>query len=81
LKVISCLLRLQAELNAAPKNWRFEIGRKKIKPQYMMDGYCMLYAYYFANELTYTPNDFRQRFRINKELLMKIVYGVREYDD
>ena len=41
----------------------------------------MLDTDYFADAATHMPKDFRRRFRMNKELFMKIVFGVREYDD
>jgi hypothetical protein len=42
---------------------------------------CMLHVDYFANDSTYTPKYFWHRFRMNKELFMKLVYGAREYDE
>jgi hypothetical protein len=41
----------------------------------------LLYSDYFVNDASNTPTEFRQRFRINKDLFMKIVQGVREYND
>ncbi|XP_071680385.1 uncharacterized protein [Lolium perenne] len=38
-------------------------------------------ADYFAGEATHSPKEFRHRFRINKDLFMKIVFGVGEYVD
>jgi hypothetical protein len=46
-----------------------------------MYGSMMLEADYFADNPTHTHEDFWRRFRMNKELFMRIVYGVREYDD
>jgi hypothetical protein len=39
----------------------------------------MVYTNYFADDPTYTPKDFRQRFRIHKEWFKNIVHGVREF--
>ncbi|XP_071678596.1 uncharacterized protein [Lolium perenne] len=36
---------------------------------------------YFADDATHTPKEFRHRSRMNKDLFMKIVFGVREYDN
>jgi hypothetical protein len=44
-------------------------------------GALLLYSDYFADYAINTPKEFRRRFRMNKELFMKIVQGVREYDD
>jgi hypothetical protein len=41
----------------------------------------MLYADKFAHNPTHTPKDFRRYFSMNKELLIKILIGVREYDE
>ncbi|XP_071677296.1 uncharacterized protein [Lolium perenne] len=40
----------------------------------------LLDADYFNNDATHSPKEFRRRFRMNKELFLKIVHGVREYD-
>ncbi|XP_051196729.2 uncharacterized protein [Lolium perenne] len=36
---------------------------------------------YFNDDATHSPKEFRRRFKMNKELFLKIVYGVSEYDD
>jgi hypothetical protein len=41
----------------------------------------LLYSDYFADNAINTPKEFRRRFRMKKDLFMKIVQGVREYDD
>ena len=41
----------------------------------------LLDSNYFADDATHTPKEFGRRFRMNKDLFMKIVFGVREYDD
>ena len=41
----------------------------------------MLYRDYFADDPVHDELTFRRRFRMNKGLFMKIVFGVREYDD
>ncbi|KAK1698194.1 hypothetical protein QYE76_014891 [Lolium multiflorum] len=38
-------------------------------------------ADYFNDDATHSPKEFQRRFRMNKDLFMKIVYGAREYDD
>jgi hypothetical protein len=35
---------------------------------------------YFNDDATHSPKEFRRRFRMNKDLFMKILHGVREYD-
>lgn len=35
----------------------------------------------FADDATHSPNEFWCQFRMNKDLFMKIVFSVTEYDD
>jgi hypothetical protein len=44
-------------------------------------GAVLLHSHYFADDATNTTNELQRRFRMNKEMFMKIVQGVREYDD
>jgi hypothetical protein len=55
LEIISYLLVLQVELNAANKHGGSKFGRKKIKKRHRMEDHCMLYANYFSDESIYTP--------------------------
>jgi uncharacterized Ntn-hydrolase superfamily protein len=41
----------------------------------------LLHSDYFVDDATNTPKEFQRRFRMSKGLFMKIVQGVREYDD
>nr|XP_051221651.1 uncharacterized protein LOC127339896 [Lolium perenne] len=41
----------------------------------------LLDADYFNDDATHSPKEFWRRFRINKELFLKIVYSVREYNN
>jgi hypothetical protein len=56
------------------------LGRRKAKKKQRMEGRAMLYADYFANNPSCTCKKFWFFFRINKELFMKLLHGVREYD-
>jgi hypothetical protein len=44
-------------------------------------GAMLLECVYFVGDATHTPKEFRRRFRMNKDLVMKIVFGASEYDD
>jgi hypothetical protein len=44
-------------------------------------GALLLQSDYFADDAINTSKEFRRRFRMNKDLFMKIVQGVKEYDD
>jgi hypothetical protein len=41
----------------------------------------LLYFDYFADDAINTPKEFHRCFKMNKDLFIKIVQGVREYDD
>ncbi|XP_047044064.1 uncharacterized protein LOC124648322 [Lolium rigidum] len=55
-------------------------GHRKSKPREMMEGYCMLYADYFANDPLHGDAAFRRRFRMSRKLFLKIVENLREID-
>ncbi|KAK1610753.1 hypothetical protein QYE76_034426 [Lolium multiflorum] len=40
----------------------------------------LLDANYFNDDATHSPKEFRRRFRMNKELFLKIVHDIKEYD-
>jgi hypothetical protein len=46
-----------------------------------MEGHAMLDIDYLSDESTYNTKDFRRRYMMNKELFMKIVHGVQDFDD
>jgi hypothetical protein len=41
----------------------------------------LLHSDYFADDAINTSKEFCWRFRMNKDLFMKIVQGVKDYDD
>jgi hypothetical protein len=45
-----------------------------------MEGYCILYADYFAGNPLHGEAIFRRRFRMRRKLFQKIVYALRDYD-
>jgi hypothetical protein len=56
-------------------------GKAPNKDRSRNAGALLLYSNYFADNAINTPKEFHRCFRMNKELFMKIVQGVREYDD
>jgi hypothetical protein len=46
-----------------------------------MMGALMLETNYFVDDTTHTNKEFQHLFRVNKEMFMRTVYGVMEYDD
>jgi hypothetical protein len=45
-----------------------------------MEGCCILYADYFADNPLHGEAVFRRRFRMSRKLFLKIVYALRDYD-
>ena len=76
LAIITCLLGLLAEVNGGSK-----IGRNKNKDRQMMEGHLMLVVDYFADDPSHGSKAFRRRFRMKKEVYLRIVQSVREFDD
>jgi hypothetical protein len=68
-------------LNVSPRHGGPRVRRRKTKDGQQMVGALIAEADYFFDDSGHTTKDFRRRFRMNKELFMHIVYGVREYDD
>jgi hypothetical protein len=74
-------LRQQQMENAVPRRGGSVCGKAPNKYRSRNAGALLLYSDYFADNAINTPKEFHWRFRMNKELFMKIVQGVREYDD
>jgi hypothetical protein len=74
-------LRKQQMENTVPRQGGSVRGKTPNKNRSRNTGALLLYSDYFAENIINTPKEFRRRFRMNKDLFMKIVQGVREYDD
>jgi hypothetical protein len=73
------LLQLRQQMeNAVPRRGGSVPGKA---PNKNRSSALLPYSDYFADNAINTPKKFRQWFRMNKELFMKIVQGMREYDD
>jgi hypothetical protein len=71
-------LRQQQVENVVP-HWGGSVhGKAPNKDQSRNVGALLLYSDYFADNAVNTPKEFHRRFRMNKDLFMKIVKGVRE---
>jgi hypothetical protein len=46
-----------------------------------LEGYCILYVDYFAEDPLHSEVVFRHRFRMSRKLFLDIVYGVRRFDN
>jgi hypothetical protein len=79
--VLTTLLRYCEKLNAVPRRGGLRVGKAKNKNQHRLGGALLLDSDYFVDDAANTPKEFLRHFQMNKELIMKIVFGVREYDD
>jgi hypothetical protein len=77
--ILACLSGLYTE-KAIGRCGGSAPGRRKCKPRQRMEGYCILYADYFADSPLHGEAIFRRRFRMSRKLFLKIVYALRDYD-
>ena len=66
--------------NAKPRRGGSTPGRHKGKQRHLMEGYCMLYADYFADAPLHGEKVFRRRYRMGRKLFLGIVNVIREFD-
>jgi hypothetical protein len=64
-----------------PRRGGSRLGKRENVNRHHQDGAMLLECDYFADDATHTPKEFQRRSRMNKDLFMKIIFGVREYDD
>ncbi|XP_071683761.1 uncharacterized protein [Lolium perenne] len=77
--ILPCMSGLYAE-KAIGRRGGSAPGSRKCKPRQWMEGYCMLYADYFADNPLHGEAIFRHHFRMSRKLFLRIVYALREYD-
>jgi hypothetical protein len=77
--ILAYLLGLYAETTIGRRGGSAP-GRRKCKPKQRMEGYCILYAVYFADNPLHGEAVFRRRFRMSRKLFLKIIYALRDYD-
>ncbi|KAK1631217.1 hypothetical protein QYE76_005532 [Lolium multiflorum] len=79
--ILTSLPRVRHPLFAMPRRGGSNSGKRRNINRHRQAGGMLLDADYFADDVTHSPKEFRRRFMMNKDLFMKIVYGVREYDE
>ncbi|XP_073362335.1 uncharacterized protein [Aegilops tauschii subsp. strangulata] len=79
LMILAALAGLFAE-NAKPRRGGSAPGRRKSKQRHRMEGYCLLYADYFADAPLHGEKVFRRRDPMSRKLFLKIVNAIREFD-
>jgi hypothetical protein len=72
------LMQLRQQLNdVVPRRGGSGPGKAVNKNRHRDAGAMLLHSNYFADDATNTPKEFWRLFRMNKDLFMKIVQGVR----
>jgi hypothetical protein len=77
--ILACLSGLYAEMTIG-RHGGSAPGHQKCKPRQRMEGYCILYVDYFADNPLHGEAVFRHRFRMSRKLFLKIVYALRDYN-
>ena len=77
LAIITCMVGLLAQINVAPQIGGSKPDRRMNKDRRRMQGHMTLWQDYFADEPTHGDREFRRRFRMNKDLFMVVLMGVR----
>jgi hypothetical protein len=81
LMMLSCLMALYACTDAKPHRGGSAPGHCKSKPRQRLEGYCIIYADYFADDPLHGEVVFRCHFRMSRKLFLDIVYAVRRFDN
>jgi hypothetical protein len=81
LMMLSCLMALYARTDTKPRRGGSAPGRRKSKPKQRLEGYCILYADYFADDPLHDEVILRRHFRMKRKLFLDIVYVVRCFDN
>ena len=77
--VLATLASLLAS-NEKPRRGGSAPGRMKAKNRHRLEGYCMLYSYYFADAPLHDDKVFRRCYRMSRKLFLRIVNSIREFD-
>jgi hypothetical protein len=81
LMILSCLMALYARNDAKQRRGGSAPRCRKSKPMHILEGYCILYTDYFADDPLHGEVVFRRRFRMSRKLFLDIVYAVRRFDN
>jgi hypothetical protein len=81
LMMLSCLMALYAHNDAKLRRGGLAPRCRKNKPRQRLEGYCILYVDYFADDPLHGEVVFRRHFRMSQKLFLDIVYSVRRFDN
>ncbi|XP_071681603.1 uncharacterized protein [Lolium perenne] len=78
--ILTNMLRVLQPLFVMPRRGGSKPGKRRNINRHREASAMLLDADYFNDDVTHLPEEFRRRFRMNKEMFLKIVHDVREYD-
>ncbi|XP_071678465.1 uncharacterized protein [Lolium perenne] len=78
--ILTNMLRVRQPFFVVPQRGGSKPGKRMNINYHREAGAMLLDADYFNDDVTYLPKKFWRRFRMNKELFLKVVHDVREYD-
>src|SRR4051812_38408538 len=79
MQILGSLARVYTQ-TIAPKCGGLAKGRRKCKARQWMEGYCMMYADYFADESLHEEVMFRHNFSMSRKLFLEIVHAIQKFD-
>ncbi|XP_051190706.1 uncharacterized protein [Lolium perenne] len=74
------MLRVRQPFFVVPRRGGSKPGKRRNINRHREAGAMLLDADNFNDDATHSLKEFRRRFRMNKELFLKIVHGIKEYD-
>jgi hypothetical protein len=74
LMMLSGLMALYQRTDAKLRHRGSAPGRRKSKPRQRLEGYCILYVDYFADDPLHSEVVFQRRFWTSRKLFLDIVY-------
>jgi hypothetical protein len=79
--ILTNLLRLRQQIVDGPRCGGLKVGKVNNKDRHRLVCAMLLDSNYFADNARHIAKDFGWRFRMNKELFMRIVFDIMEYDN
>nr|XP_051212291.1 uncharacterized protein LOC127329927 [Lolium perenne] len=78
--IVTSMLRVRQPFFVVPRRGGSKPAKRRNINRHCQAGAMLLDADYFNDDVTHSLKEFWRRFRMKKELFLKIVYGVRKYD-
>jgi hypothetical protein len=79
--ILTSMLRVRQPFFAVPRCNGSKTGKRRNINRHRQADPMLLDVDYFADDATHSSKEVRCQFKMNKDLVMKIVFFVKEYDD